>query len=202
MALHAVTRRHLQVNCGVWGYHVARRIRMSGLKQTRSLMLAAGLFVVVTLDAMGDDMDPAILLKAFRQEFVPISPGELDFPREFTMGVDGAAMTEGPTHRVQIKRPFQIARYEVAQNLWQAVMGENPSRWKGPRNSVEMISYEDALAFCRQATDRMRRAKLISDDEVIRLPSEAEWEYAARAGSTGRYSFGDDAEKLGDYAWY
>ncbi|HEV3344433.1 MAG TPA: formylglycine-generating enzyme family protein [Pirellulales bacterium] len=166
------------------------------------LVLAAAWTLGAGLDAVADDTDRDLVLKTFREEFVPISPGEADFPREFTMGVDGAAATEGPAHRVAIKGPFQIARYEVTQSLWQAVMGENPSRWKGNRNSVEMVSYDDALDFCRRATELMRRAKLINDDEVIRLPSEAEWEYAARAGSTSRYSFGDDAEKLGDYAWF
>jgi formylglycine-generating enzyme required for sulfatase activity len=178
------------------------KIRVIRLKQARQLTLAAPLFFLAAVDAIADDAGVASALKTFREEFVPISPGDGDFPRDFTMGADGAAATEGPAHRVAMKRPFQIARYEVTQNLWQAVMGENPSRWKGNRNSVEMLSYDDALEFCRRATELMRRAKLIGDDEVIRLPSEAEWEYAARAGTTTRYSFGDDTEKLGDYAWY
>lgn len=118
------------------------------------------------------------------------------------MGDDAGPEAERPAHRVTIEHRFEIARYETPQNLWEAVMGRNPSRWKGMRNSVEMLSYGDALDFCRRATLAMRKAKLIAEDEVVRLPSEAEWEYAARAGSTGRYSFGDDAAKLGEYGWY
>ena len=175
---------------------------MSGFEQTRRSMLAAPLLLVAALDVMAVDAERAPLLKTFRDEFVLVAPGEANFPAGFTMGADGISATEGPAHRVTLKRPFQMARYEVTQSLWQAVMGENPSRWKGKRNSVEMISYDDAMEFCRRATEIMRGAGLIDADEVIRLPSEAEWEYAARAGTTSRYSFGDDTEQLGDYAWY
>lgn len=142
------------------------------------------------------------LLKTFREEFVAITPGEGRFPAEFTMGDDAAGEAERPAHRVKLSHNFQIARYEVPQNLWQAVMGENPSRWKGPRNSVEMLSFADAQEFCRKATELMRAAKLIAANEVIRLPSEAEWEYAARAGTKTRYSFGDDAAELNEYGWH
>ncbi|HVX14488.1 MAG TPA: formylglycine-generating enzyme family protein [Pirellulales bacterium] len=177
------------------------------------------LFVTLILafatNASGDDAQAArlALLKTFRDEFVPLTPGEGQFPASFTMGADNpsgadktpadkAAQHEGPAHKVSIAHRFAVARYEVPQNLWEAVMDNNPSRWKGKRNSVEMVNYDDALDFCRRATTAMRRAQLIGNDEVVRLPSEAEWEYAARAGSTGRYSFGDDAEKLGDYGWF
>jgi formylglycine-generating enzyme required for sulfatase activity len=142
------------------------------------------------------------LLKTFRGEFIAVAPGEGKFPAEFTMGDDSAGQSERPAHRVKLARKFQIARYEVPQNLWQAVMGDNPSRWKGPRNSVEMLSFADAQEFCRKATELMRAAKLIAADENIRLPSEAEWEYAARAGTKTRYSFGDDAAELNDYGWH
>jgi formylglycine-generating enzyme required for sulfatase activity len=143
------------------------------------------------------------LLKVFRDEFVEITPGEGKFPAEFSMGRDeGGESSERPAHRVKVATPFSIAKYEVPQNLYEAVMGENPSRWKGPRNSVEMVSFDEAQAFCRKATDLLRAAELIGKDEVVRLPSEAEWEYAARAGTETVYSFGDDVKALDDYAWH
>jgi formylglycine-generating enzyme required for sulfatase activity len=142
------------------------------------------------------------LMKTFREEFVLITPGKEGFPASFLMGSDKGTSVEQPAHRVMLNYSFHIARYEVPQNLWEAVMGNNPSRWKGPRNSVEMLSFDEAEAFCRKATSLMHAAKLIAADEVIRLPSEAEWEYCARAGTTTRYSFGDDAAQLGAHGWF
>src|SRR5690606_28630818 len=118
------------------------------------------------------------LLKTFREAFVLITPGKNGFPESFVMGSETGEPAERPAHRVQLAYSFHIARYEVPQNLWESVMGQNPSRWKGPRNSVEMLSFDEAQAFCRKATTLMRSAGLIGRDEVIRLPSEAEWEYA------------------------
>ncbi len=144
------------------------------------------------------------LLKTFRDEFVEITPGKGKFPKSFKMGSGKAeASKSGPgQHTVTFEYSFAIARYEVPQNLWEAVMGSNPSRWKGPRNSVEMLSHDEATEFCRKVTRLMRGAGLITAKQEIRLPSEAEWEYAARAGTQTTYSFGDTTEKLGDHAWY
>jgi formylglycine-generating enzyme required for sulfatase activity len=137
-------------------------------------------------------------LKVFREEFVPITPGKDGFPASFEMGGKGA----GPVHTVTFKHAFLVAKHEIPQNLWEDVMGKNPSRWKGPRNSVEMLSFEEAVDFCRKATEKLRAAKLIGEDQVVRLPSEAEWEYVARAGTTTAYSFGDDVKDLDAHAWH
>jgi formylglycine-generating enzyme required for sulfatase activity len=118
------------------------------------------------------------------------------------MGRDNGPKNERPAHEVRMSNAFQIARYEVPQSLWKAVMGDDPSKWKGRRNSVEMVSYADAQTFCNKATELLREAKLIEENEEIRLPSEAEWEYTARAGTTSLYSFGDTADQLGDFGWF
>ena len=140
------------------------------------------------------------LLKRFVSEFVEVTPGEGKFPELFEMGSGDGDWTQ-PPHEVAVAHEFAIAKYEVPQNLYAAVMGRNPSVWQGPkreRNSVEMVSWSDAVAFCKAVTDLLHRAKLIKTDEEIRLPSEAEWEYCCRAGSTTRYSFGDNATRPTD----
>jgi gluconolactonase len=157
-------------------------------------MLAA---LLVSLLASGElSAEQTALLKTFRQEFIAITPGEGKFPRSFKMG-NGEAVREAT-----LGREFYVAKYEVPQNLWEAVLGSNPSKWKGKRNSVEMLSLAEANAFCRKATDLMRAAKLIEAGEEIRLPTEEEWEYTARGGTTTKYSFGDDARDINDYAWH
>ena len=146
--------------------------------------------------------EKAKLLKTFREEFVAITPGKDGFPAEFQMGSATGEAGERPVHKVTLKHSFHVAKVEVPQNLWESVMGENPSRWKGPRNSVEMVSFDDAAEFCAKVTLLLKSAKLIDENQVVRLPSEAEWEYIARAGTSTKYSFGDDAKDLGDFAWF
>src|SRR5687768_5839140 len=85
-------------------------------------------------------------LELFNDEFVAITPGKGKFPAAFTMGSGGdGPKEEKPAREVKIARPFAIARYEVTQELYQSVMGKNPAKWQGPRNSVEMTSYLEAV---------------------------------------------------------
>jgi formylglycine-generating enzyme required for sulfatase activity len=141
-------------------------------------------------------------LKLFTEEFVSITPGKGMFPAGFSMGSTGdAPKEEKPAHEVTFKKPFAIAKYEVTQELYAALMGKNPAKWQGPRNSVEMVTWKDAVEFCKRATTEMRRAKLIAEDEEICLPSEAEWEYCCRAGTTTPFSFGEEKD-IRAYSWY
>jgi len=163
-------------------------------------LATVGLLVVaaVSTASCGESPEHQQLLKAFVHEFIAITPGEGAFPKSFQQGGDQPA--EQPVHEVTLSKPFAIARHEVPQNLYEAVMGSNPSRWKGPRNSAESMSWDEAQDFCRKATERLRAATLITADEVIRLPTESEWEYCCRAGTTTAYSFGDAAQAEGDAA--
>lgn len=149
-------------------------------------------------DDKKQDAKLTALLKVFVEEFVRITPGEGKFPKSFPMGSETGEKSEQPVHEVTFDYSFAIAKYEVPQNLYEAVMGENPSKWKGKRNSVEMMTYADALRFCEKLTKLLRQQKLLSEDEVIRLPTEAEWEYCCRAGTKTAYSFGDAARDPDD----
>ncbi len=102
---------------------------------------------------------------------------------------------ERPQHLVYI-RSFLIGRTEVTQKQWMEVMGSNPSRVSacGPGCPVDSVSWDDVQQFIQKLNQKT--------GQKYRLPSEAEWEYAARAGSTTDWSFGDDESKAGNYAWY
>ena len=115
---------------------------------------------------------------------------------EFLMGTPGNSGDE-QQHRVRISNPFYLGKYLVTQEQWEAVMGSNPSHFKGPQNPVEDVSWDD----CQQFLDKLN-AKPRSGRGKFQLPTEAQWEYACRAGSKTRYCFGDEESGLGEYAWY
>lgn len=171
----------------------------------RSLCLALLTFIGGSVTLLySQDQKPQLapqqleLLQTFMAELVEITPGKGKFPESFQRGSTNGPKNEQPLQEVRLKQSFSIAKYEVPQNLYQAVMGNNPSLWKGPRNSVEQFAFEDAQRFCELITQQLQQAKLLGADEIIRLPSESEWEYCCRAGTTTRYSFGDDAQQAGD----
>ncbi len=99
--------------------------------------------------------------------------------------------------KVTISNSFYIGKFEVTQGQWTAIIGNNPSHFKdcGDDCPVENVSWDDAQEFIRKLNQKESGSK-------YRLPTEAEWEYAARAGSTTEYCFGDDEGRLGQYAWY
>jgi len=113
----------------------------------------------------------------------------------FTMGSGkGPFENEKPAHRVAISRPFYLGEYPVTQEQWQAIMGTDPSRFKGAKRPVEGVSWKDAQEFCRAVSAKVGK--------TVRLPTEAEWEFACRAGSATDYCFGDSEAALAKYAWY
>jgi formylglycine-generating enzyme required for sulfatase activity len=102
-------------------------------------------------------------------------------------------------HKVTISKAFYMQTTEVTQGQWKAVMGTEP--WKGeryvkegPNCAASWVSWDDAVAYCKKLSE--------AEGKTYRLPTEAEWEYACRAGTETRWSFGDDEKVLGDYAWY
>jgi formylglycine-generating enzyme required for sulfatase activity len=119
-----------------------------------------------------------------RVEFVRIPAGE------FMMGSSEGEDNEKPVHRVVLSRSFEMGKYEVTQAQWEAVMGNNPSYFKGADLPVEQVSWEDIQYFLQAMNAK-------NDGYVYRLPTEAEWEYACRAGTTTPH-----AGYLDGMGWY
>ena len=131
-------------------------------------------------------------------DFVWIEPGTfmMGSPESEPWRYDG----EGPRHPVTISRGFYLGKYKLTQGQWESVIGTPPRSGENkgqeyPNHPVVYISWEDVQAFIQKLNE-------VAEEETYRLPTEAEWEYACRAGTTTRFSFGKDESRLGDYAWY
>jgi len=120
----------------------------------------------------------------------------------FTMGSpesEADRVDDETQHKVTITKPFYVQTTEVTQGQWKEVMGTEPWKFKryvkeGPNYAATDVSWDDAVAFCKQLSAK--------EGKTYRLPTESEWEYACRAGTTTEWCFGDDMSVLGDYAWY
>lgn len=110
----------------------------------------------------------------------------------FRMGSEKFEENEKPVHEVTISKAFYIGIYEVTQAQYLAVMGENPGKFKGPDHPADQISWNDAVKFCKMLSQKTGK--------TYRLPTEAEWEYACRAGTTTEFYWGDS--DVGIYEWY
>jgi formylglycine-generating enzyme required for sulfatase activity len=103
---------------------------------------------------------------------------------------------------ITLTRDYWIAKYEVTQGEYEMLMGRNPTHFKGDTNRpVEQVRYSEAVAYCAALTKREADARRLPTTYAYRLPTEAEWEYACRAGTTNFFSFGDDAAVADQYAW-
>ena len=130
-----------------------------------------------------------MILREIKMEFVSIQPGE--FMMGCSEGDSECTEPEKPLHRVRITKGFEMGKYEVTQEQFEAVMGSNPSFFKGPNLPVDQANYVAVQEF-------LRVLNVKQDGHRYRLPTEAEWEYAARAGTKGPYP----RAELNDMGWY
>jgi len=129
---------------------------------------------------------------AIGMQFVACPPGS------FVMG-DAGGRQDAPPHPVTLRAPFSIGVHPVTYGQWCRVMEKAPSPGRSQHCPVTQITWDDAVEFCRRLT---RLPEELAAGRVYRLPSEAEWEYACRAGSATPYPWGDDVRRMADYCWY
>ncbi len=155
--------------------------------------LLAAIFLPALCSAAGST--PQTYTNSVQMAFVQIPSGT------FFMGsqdYEEGSSKEKPRHKVHISKPFCLGKYEVTQKQWLTVMGtEHPSNFPSPDRPVDEVSWNDVQAFIQKLNET-------ENVHLYRLPTEAEWEYAARAGSETAFSFGDlsNDNSLQKYAWY
>ena len=177
------------------------RFELKGyMAATRTATVAANRTseVSATLEKFrGADEGQAWTVPDLNLEMVYIRPGM------FTMGSpdseEGRWDDESPQTRVTLTKGYWLGKTEVTQGQYESLMGNNPSNFKGSGRDlpVERVSWEDAMQFCRKLTEREHQAGRLSEGYEYTLPTEAQWEYACRAGTTGGY-----AGNLDSMAWY
>jgi formylglycine-generating enzyme required for sulfatase activity len=149
----------------------------------------------------------------YRLQIIPVEPLESMVwiePGEFMLSsppdeVGRFLDKEDPETHVHLTRGYWISRYEVTQGEFETVMSFNPSLFRGDAyRPVEDVSWHDAVRYCGLLTERERAAGRLPEVLEYRLPTESQWAYAARAGTTTRFSYGDDPgyQHLTEYAWY
>lgn len=155
----------------------------------RNLLIAVGVLFAVVLVLIAfiavaggllwgwdSNKKPKIIKNQVGMEFMPISAGS------FMMGSEKGRDDEKPVHQVTITKAFLMGRYEVTSAQWKAVMGKDPSNYKGQDFPVQFVSWNDAQEFIRRLNEK-------NDGYIYRLPTEAEWEYACRAATSGDMTY-------------
>ncbi|MFA7003964.1 MAG: formylglycine-generating enzyme family protein [Verrucomicrobiia bacterium] len=164
------------------------------MKATPTLLLASLVsFTTATFAEPAAGQPLAVDLgKGVKLEMVWVAPGEFD------MGATNDGDDAKPVHHVKLTKGFWMGKYEVTQEQYEAVTGRNPSGYKGARNPVENVNWSDAVAFAT----KLNGMGILPAGAACRLPTEAEWEYACRAGSTTRFYNGNGEVELARIAWY
>ena len=158
---------------------------------------------------------PVVVANSIGMRLVLIPPGDFDMgstPEEVARLLEEGkqqnapgwyldrVLAEAPQHRVKISKPFYLGVCEVTQAEYGRVMGQDPSKFKGdPNRPVEQVNWNDAVEFCQRLSASPKEK---AAGALYRLPTEAEWEFACRAGTMTRYSFGDAATGLTQHAWW
>lgn len=164
-------------------------VSIQTIRQKRRFQLSLGRLLLITVATGG------CLLGGlhWRQSALALEKAHTKYAAEQAR-YNTAYAEEKPAHPVTLTQPLYMGKFAVTQDQWLKVTGQNPSRFGGKTNPVEQVSWDDAQEFCMKLTTQT--------SQVVRLPTEAEWEFACRAGTTTNYYSGDNETDLARVAWY
>lgn len=148
-------------------------------------------FAITCLSACSDPSGMNSVLTAMEFAVIPAGSFMMGSPE----GEEGRYANESPLHEVTINYSFEIMTTEVSQELWEEVMGSNPSYFPNPASPVECVSWNECALF-------IEKLNQLDNQYNYRFPTEAEWEYACRAGTTTRYYSGDSEDNLKEIGWF
>jgi formylglycine-generating enzyme required for sulfatase activity len=171
------------------------------MRRMHGAMVVAAMAVLAAIGSGGAPATPPASAPAGLKEMsVDLGGGvKMDFvlipAGAFKMGADTGTEADKPAHEVKISEPFWMAKYELTHEQYKAIMGEDRGAFMEPKNPMDVMSWDDAQ-------DVLKKLNAKAGGAAFRLPTEAEWEYACRAGTETVYYFGDDDAQLPEHAWF
>ena len=162
---------------------------VQSIRKSRRPQLSLGLLLLVTVASGGCVLSGLY----WRKSATGLQAARLEFTSSVAR-FESASENEKPAHTVTLTQPFYMGKCDVTQEQYQQLIGTNPSQFKGKDNPVEMVLWDEAQGFCKKLTEQTK--------QTVRLPTEAEWEYSCRAGTTTAFYSGDAEADLSRVTWY
>lgn len=175
----------------IWREQEAMQLQAQAAKREKQRLSAEARRLAMEAKSRQVDLGGGVMLELLR---CPAGSFQMGSPED-----EAGRNPDETRHTVTLTRPFWMGKFEVTQAQWTALMAKDLSAFKGPDLPVDTVSWHEAMAFCQKLTERERLAGRLQLEYEYRLPTEAEWEYACRAGSAAAYAGSGISDEMG---WY